>query len=129
MSRLLPDTQMLIWAANDSKRLSRAAANLLEDRENQVYFSLVSVWEISIKFALGRLDFNMPPRVLRDGLLRFGFLELPITSEHVIAVSNLPHIHRDPFDRLLIAQGEVEGLTLMTTDKRIAQYSPLIRRF
>jgi PIN domain nuclease of toxin-antitoxin system len=129
MSRLLPDTQMLLWAARDPKRLGPVAADLLEDGFNQVYFSLVSIWETSIKFALGRDDFNMPPRVLSETLLRLGFIELPITSDHLIAVSKLPLLHRDPFDRLLVAQAECEGLTLMTTDKKMAQYGPHVKRF
>ena len=129
MSRLLPDTQMLLWAAGDPGRLSHSAADMLEDGSNQVYFSLVSLWETSIKFSLGRSDFTMPPRILRDSLLRFGFLELPIMSEHVIAVSQFPNIHRDPFDRLLVAQAKVEGLMLMTTDKKMAQYGPHVKRF
>jgi PIN domain nuclease of toxin-antitoxin system len=129
MSRLLPDTQMLLWAADEPGRLSRSATEMLEDGANQVYFSLVSVWETSIKFSLGRSEFTMPPKVLRDSLLRFGFLELPIASEHVIAVSQLPNVHRDPFDRLLVAQAKVEGLVLMTTDKKMAQYGPHVKRF
>lgn len=129
MSRLLPDTQMLIWLAADPKELPRAAAALLRDEANELYFSLASIWEASIKFALGRADFTVDPRALRTGLLEFGFTELPIASEHVIAVSNLPPIHRDPFDRLLVAQADVEKLVLMTTDKKIAQYSPRIQRF
>lgn len=129
MSRLLPDTQILLWAADEPGRLSRSAAELLEDGSNQVYFSLVSVWETSIKFALGRADFTMPPRVLRESLLRFGFLELGIGSEHVMAVAGLPQIHRDPFDRLLVAQAKVEGLTLMTTDKKLAQYGAPVKKF
>jgi PIN domain nuclease of toxin-antitoxin system len=129
MRRLLPDTQMLIWAVRDPNRLPPVAADLLEDGVNQVYFSLVSIWETSIKFALGREDFNMPPRVLSETLLRLGFIELSITSDHVIAVSKLPLLHRDPFDRLLVAQAETEGLTLMTTDKKLAQYGPRVQRF
>jgi PIN domain nuclease of toxin-antitoxin system len=120
---------MLLWAVDNPERLSQSATELLENGANQVYFSLVSIWEASIKFALGRPDFTMPPRVLRDGLLRFGFLELPIAAEHVIAVSNLPPLHRDPFDRLLVAQAEIEGLILMTTDKTLAKYGNHVRRF
>ena len=129
MSRLLPDTQMLIWSLTSPERLSSAAAELLEDGANQVYFSLVSVWEASIKFALSRADFTMPPRVLREGLLELGYIELPILSEHVIGVSRLPLLHRDPFDRLLVVQAEMEGLTLMTSDKKLAQYGPHVQRF
>jgi PIN domain nuclease of toxin-antitoxin system len=120
---------MLIWAVRDPKRLGPVAADLLEDGLNQVYFSLVSIWETSIKFALGREDFNMTPRVFSETLLRLGFIELSIESDHVIAVSKLPLLHRDPFDRLLVAQAECEGLTLMTTDKKLAQYGPHVQRF
>jgi PIN domain nuclease of toxin-antitoxin system len=126
---MLLDTQMLLWAVDDPGRLSSSASEILEDKTNRVYFSLASIWEASIKFALGRADFTMPPEKLRDGLLRSGFTELPIASEHVIAVSRLPHIHRDPFDRLLVAQAEVEGLTLMTADKTLAKYGPHVQRF
>ena len=128
-NRLLADTQILIWLADRAEELPKAVGELLRDRENHLFFSLVSIWESSIKFALGRPDFSIHPQMLRDGLLRFGFLELPITSEHVIAVSRLPGIHRDPFDRLLVAQAKVEGLMLMTTDKKMAQYGPHVKRF
>jgi PIN domain nuclease of toxin-antitoxin system len=129
MSNLLLDTQILFWAVHDPSRLPRTAAEMIEDRSNSVYFSLVSIWEASIKFALGRPDFNMQPTVLRDSLLREGFRELPIASQHVIAVSRMPLLHRDPFDRLLVAQADFEGLILMTTDKVLAQYGPHVKRF
>jgi PIN domain nuclease of toxin-antitoxin system len=129
MSRLLLDTQMLIWVVDDPEQISLAALELLEDGANDVYFSVVSIWESSIKFALGRPDFTMPPSALRDGLMRSGFSELGISSEHVIGVSKLRPIHRDPFDRLLVVQAEIEGLTLMTTDKKLAQYGPHVQRF
>ncbi|MBW4040123.1 MAG: type II toxin-antitoxin system VapC family toxin [Acidobacteria bacterium] len=129
MSRLLPDTHMLIWLADDSPDLPRTAADLLRSEENDVFFSLASIWEISIKFALRKPHFVVDPRTLRKGLLGIGFNELPITGEHVIGVSQLPDIHRDPFDRLLVAQAKVEGLVLMTTDKKIAQYGPHVKRF
>jgi len=129
MSSLLPDTQLLVWLSLNSKELPAAALESMQDRKNTLFFSLVSIWETSIKFALGRSDFLVEPRLLRRGLMEFGFRELPIMSEHVIAVSKLPHIHRDPFDRLLVAQAEVEGLTLMTTDKTLSKYGPHVRRF
>lgn len=129
MSRLLPDTQLLIWLADRSEQLPDPVTAMLQDEANELFFSLVSIWETSIKFALGRPDFTIHPRQLREGLLGFGLKELPIASEHVIAVSKLPHHHRDPFDRLLVAQAEVEGLTLMTTDKKLAQYGPHVQRF
>jgi PIN domain nuclease of toxin-antitoxin system len=129
MSRLLADTQLLVWLADRSEQLPDAVAAILRDNANELFFSLVSIWETAIKFALGRPDFTIHPRQLREGLLNFGFTELSIASEHVIAVSRLSHIHRDPFDRLLVAQAEVEGLTLMTADKTLAKYGPHVQRF
>jgi PIN domain nuclease of toxin-antitoxin system len=129
MSRLLPDTQLLVWLSLNSRELPPAALASMQDRRNSLFFSLASIWETSIKFALARPDFTVDPRALRRGLIEFGFTVLPIASEHVIAVSKLPHIHRDPFDRLLVAQADIEGLILMTTDKKVAQYGPNIQRF
>lgn len=129
MNSWLLDTQILFWMVDDPDLLPSAAVDLLENRQSRLYFSLVSIWETSIKFALGRPDFTMPPAPLRDGLLRVGLKELPIASEHVIAIASLPPLHRDPFDRLLVAQAQVEGLTLMTTDKKLAQYGPHVQRF
>jgi PIN domain nuclease of toxin-antitoxin system len=105
------------------------AAAWLKDEDNEVFFSVATIWEVSIKAALNKPGFPADPSALRRGLLRIGFIELPIASEHVIAVSRLPHHHRDPFDRLLVAQAQVEGLTLMTTDKKLAQYGPHVQRF
>jgi PIN domain nuclease of toxin-antitoxin system len=120
---------MLIWIADRAELIPPVADALLKDEKNEVFFSLVSIWESSIKFALGRSDFTIEPRALRRGLVALGFVELPITSEHVIAVSRLPLIHRDPFDRLLVAQAEFDGLTLITADKILAQYGPHVQRF
>jgi PIN domain nuclease of toxin-antitoxin system len=91
-------------------------------------FSIASVWELAIKRGLGRTDFRVDPRVLRRRLLDNGYSELPITSEHVLAIENLPSIHKDPFDRLLVAQAMVEGITLLTLDPVVAQYPGPIRR-
>lgn len=105
------------------------AAAWLKDEDNEVFFSVAAIWEVSIKAALNKPSFPADPSVLRRGLLRIGLIELKIASEHVIAVSKLPHHHRDPFDRLLVAQARVEGLTLMTTDKKLTQYGPHVKRF
>ena len=113
----------------DADELPAAALASMQDEENIMFFSLVSIWETSIKSALGRRDFTIEARELRLGLLEFGFQELPISAEHLIAVSKLPLIHRDPFDRLLVAQAEVEGLTLMTADKTLAKYGSWVQRF
>jgi PIN domain nuclease of toxin-antitoxin system len=129
MRRLLPDTHLLLWIAEDSRRMPAEAAEWLKNEDNEVFFSVASVWEVAIKSALNKPDFPADPSIFRRGLLNIGFFELPIASEHVIAVARLPHIHRDPFDRLLVAQAEIEGLTLMTTDKKLAQYGPYVKRF
>jgi len=127
--RYLADTQLLIWLADRSEKLPKAVATIFQDEEQEVVFSLASIWETSIKFGLGRPDFTIHPRQLREGLLELGYKELSITNGHVIAVAKLPPFHRDPFDRLLVAQADLEGLTLMTTDKKLAQYGPHVQRF
>lgn len=125
--RLLLDTHLLLWAVADSRRVSKEARSLLEDPGNDVYFSVASLWEISIKSALRRDDFRIDPVALRTALLETGFVELPITGAHAIAVSKLPAIHRDPFDRMLIAQSMQEPLILLTNDTVLARYGSGVR--
>ena len=126
--KLLLDTHVLLWAAQDSDRLSDQAKALIEADEAQLFFSAVSIWEVAIKVGLGRDDFDVDPRVLRRGLLASGYVELPVTGEHGIEVRALEHHHKDPFDRMLIAQGRVEGLVLMTADHLVSQYKGKILR-
>jgi PIN domain nuclease of toxin-antitoxin system len=104
------------------------ARALLDDPQNQPMFSSASLWEIAIKSGLGRDDFQVDARLLRRGLLDNGYGELPVTSEHAVAIDGLPPIHRDPFDRLLVAQSMVEGITLLTTDPLVAQYPAPVRK-
>ena len=125
--RYLLDTHLLLWAAVEPKQLPNVARALLEDSGNTLVFSAASLWEIAIKAGLGRPDFTVEPAVLRRGLLDNGYLELPVTSDHAVAVGTLPPIHRDPFDRLLVAQAQVEGITLLTADPVVAQYPGPIR--
>ena len=125
--KLLLDTHLLLWAAGAPDRLPGVARELIEDPENALIFSVASLWEIAIKRGLGRDDFKVDPRLLRRGLLDNGYDELPITSEHVVSVESLPPLHRDPFDRLLIAQATAAGITLLTADARIAGYPGPIR--
>lgn len=120
--RLLLDTHILLWAAGEPDQLSSKAKALIEDPENQLYFSAVSLWEISIKNKLGRVDFKVDLAVLRRNLIDNGFEEIAINSAHAIGVDALPNIHKDPFDRMLIAQTAVEGITLMTSDSIVAEY-------
>ncbi|WP_397421213.1 type II toxin-antitoxin system VapC family toxin [Phenylobacterium sp.] len=124
---LLLDTHLLLWAAGAPDRLPAAARDLVEDPGNILIFSVASLWEIAIKRGLGRNDFRVDPRLLRRGLIDNGYVELAITSEHVVAVDSLPPLHRDPFDRLLIAQATAEGVTLLTSDKALAAYPGPIR--
>jgi PIN domain nuclease of toxin-antitoxin system len=126
--KLIPDTHILMWAAANPDRLSRTAVSLLDDSLNQLFFSALSIWEVTIKSALSKKDFDADARLLRRGLLDSGYSEIPVTSDHAIAVYNLPPIHKDPFDRLLIAQATVEGITLLTADAKIAQYPGPIRK-
>lgn len=125
--KLLLDTQLLLWAAGTPQRLSRQARPLLEDPANELLFSPVSLWEIAIKRGLGRTDFQIDARVLRRGLLDNGYVELPLTGEHAVAIEGLPPLHKDPFDRILVAQAMVEGVVLLTADTMVAQYPGPVR--
>jgi len=120
--KLLLDTHLLLWAAGEPRRLSRRARGLIDNLGNELFFSPASLWEVVIKRGLGRPDFQVDARVLRRGLLDNGYGELPIASDHVVAIDSLPSIHKDPFDRVLVAQATVEGVTLLTTDSVISQY-------
>jgi PIN domain nuclease of toxin-antitoxin system len=126
--KLLLDTHLLLWAANEPKRLPKAARVLIEDSENDLLFSAASLWEITIKRSLGRADFRVDARLLRRGLLDNGYTELPITSEHAVNVDHLPSTHKDPFDRILVAQATVEGITLLTNDRKLMGYPGPIRK-
>ena len=125
--KLLLDTHLLLWAAANSDRLPAAARDLLNDPQNEPVFSSASLWEIAIKSGLGRTDFQINARVLRRGLLDNGYTELPVTSQHAVAIDGLPTLHKDPFDRLLIAQSMTEGITLLTTDPFVARYPAPVR--
>jgi PIN domain nuclease of toxin-antitoxin system len=126
--KLLLDTQLLLWAAGQPERLPLGARRMLEDARNQLIFSTASIWEIAIKSGLGRSDFRADARLLRWGLLHNGYDELAIAGEHVVAIADLPPIHKDPFDRLLVAQSAVEGILLVTTDPTVAQYPGPVRK-
>jgi PIN domain nuclease of toxin-antitoxin system len=126
--KLLLDTQLLLWAASEPKRLSKTAIKLLQNPENELLFSSASLWEIAIKRGLGRGDFRVEPRVLRRGLLDNGYKELPITSQHAVSIDTLRPLHKDPFDRLLLAQALTEGITLLTSDAQLARYPGPVRK-
>ena len=125
--RLLLDTQLLLWAAYMPERLSPAACALIEERGHELMFSPASLWEVVIKRGLGRSDFVADPRRLRRGLVENGYAELAITSDHALAVDLLPPLHKDPFDRLLVAQALTEGLPFVTADRQLPAYPGDIR--
>jgi PIN domain nuclease of toxin-antitoxin system len=125
--KLLLDTHLLLWAAGAPRRLSAEAQALIGAAENDLLFSTASIWEIAIKRSLDRQDFQVDPRVLRRGLVENGYGELPVLGEHAVMVDTLPAIHEDPFDRMLVAQALVEGVTLLTSDQKVADYRGPVR--
>jgi len=125
--KFLLDTHLLLWAAGRPNRLSATARKLIDAPSNKLFFSAASIWEVAIKRGLGRSDFEADPRLLRRGLLDNGYGELPVLSDHVVALDSLPPIHKDPFDRMLVAQATVEGITLLTADSVVAEYPGPIR--
>ncbi|MFZ4438872.1 MAG: type II toxin-antitoxin system VapC family toxin [Syntrophales bacterium] len=120
--KLLLDTQILLWAAGQPEKLTDSARTLLTTPENALFFSAASIWEIVIKRGLGRADFKVDPRRLRKMLIVHGYTELPVTAEHAFGVETLPLLHKDPFDRLLLAQARAEGMLLLTADVSVLQY-------
>ncbi len=120
--RLLADTHLLIWGGTMVGKLPVKARQMLDDPGNEILFSAASIWEIAIKGALGRADFPHDAATLRLGLIANRFIELPVTGVHGAAVAGLPMLHRDPFDRILVAQAMIEGVTLLTVDPVVAGY-------
>jgi PIN domain nuclease of toxin-antitoxin system len=125
----LLDTHLLLWAAAGSNRLPPKAADLIQDEANRLLFSAASIWEVAIKAGLNRPDFKVSAGRLRRALFENGYDELPITGRHAAAIANLPDIHKDPFDRILVAQAQVEDLTLCTSDRVLASYPGSIELF
>ncbi len=126
--RYLLDTQLLLWAHFHPERLSLAAARILAKSANALYFSAGSIWEIAIKSGFAKREFQVDANLLRTQARHDGYEEIAILGSHALAASELPRIHKDPFDRLLIAQAIVEGITLLTVDAKIARYPGPIRK-
>ncbi len=122
MSRFLVDTQLLLWNVYGSRKLPARVARLFRDGRHQFFYSAASLWEIAIKAARGREDFAADTAAIRETLEENGFDELPVSAQHAVAVSQLPPIHGDPFDRMLVAQAITEPMALITTDERLAAY-------
>ena len=126
--RLLLDTHILLWGASEPGRLSVDVLALLEDDENELFFSAASIWEVALKAGRDRTEFRVDPAVVRRALIDNGYAEVPITGLHAAALGGLPPVHRDPFDRILVAQALVEGITLVTSDATVARYpGPILR--
>ena len=124
---LLLDTHVLLWAAGVPERLPASARAMIEAPGTELIFSAASIWEVVIKNGLGRADFRVAPHLLRRGLLENGYTELAVTGLHVLAVDLLPPIHKDPFDRILVAQARSEEVTLLTSDEVVGRYPGPIR--
>jgi PIN domain nuclease of toxin-antitoxin system len=124
--KLLLDTHVLLWAASGSG-LSPDVITLLNDQENELHFSAASIWEIAIKSSLGRPEFDVDAGVFRRELLESGYEEMAISGSHAAAISGLPHLHKDPFDRILIAQAVTEGITLLSADAAVLAYPGPVR--
>lgn len=120
--KYLLDTHILLWAVEDNPKLSQKARQIIDNPENELLFSVVSIWEIAIKIGRGKDDFSFDPNILRRVLLDADYLEIPVLGHHVPFVQHLPDIHKDPFDRLLIATAKAEGFILVTADSHVAKY-------
>ena len=118
--KILLDTHILLWAA--AGELPVQAVPYIEDRKNILCFSPASIWEVVIKRSLGRTDFSVDPALLYSGLCHAGYEELPITAKHTLLAAALPTIHKDPFDRILLAQAASEGMPLLSADETLSQY-------
>ena len=126
--RLLIDTHLLLWAADEADRLPTRASALMGDPANTLMFSSVNILEIVVKRNLNRSDFMVDPSQFRNDLLANGYEEIPVTSQHTLELIGLPPVHRDPFDRLLIAQAIAENASLVTSDGLIARYpGPILK--
>ena len=123
--KILLDTHVLLWIAGDT--LPQSASSLILEPSNELFFSPASLWEVVIKRGLGRADFDVDPNLLYRGLLENGYKELDITAQHALLTGTLPMLHKDPFDRILLAQSIAEGISLLTSDSIMVKYpAPVI---
>ncbi|MFK7966811.1 MAG: type II toxin-antitoxin system VapC family toxin [Burkholderiaceae bacterium] len=125
----LLDTHLLLWAASDPARLPASVRQIIEAPDNELYFSTACIWEVVIKRSLKRADFSVDANIFRRGLLDSSYIELPIQGQHALAVAGLPNIHRDPFDRIQIAQARADGMVFVTSDETLKAYGDPVRQF
>jgi PIN domain nuclease of toxin-antitoxin system len=126
--RLLLDTQLWVWLVTNPARLSLGARAVFADYDNTLVYSVVSIWEVAIKAALKRPDFTADPALLLDYLRQGPFEELDLVAEHILPMTVLPPVHKDPFDRILIAQAMSEQMELVTADRKLPAYPGLVRK-
>ena len=125
--KFLLDTHILIWAAIAPHKISSELSSLLSDPSNYLYFSSASIWEISIKESMGKKDFKVSTKKLHEGLVENGYKEIKVSDLHAMEVIKLPFIHRDPFDRILVATAIWENMPLLTNDSTLSPYHSLVR--
>jgi PIN domain nuclease of toxin-antitoxin system len=124
--RLLLDTHVALWALTDNRKLSRKARALIQDPQNDIYFSAATIWEIAIKHALARKDMPVSATEAQKYFIAAGYIELPVHAHHAAAVESLPGHHADPFDRILVAQAQHEPMKLLTHDRQLIAYGQSI---
>lgn len=124
--RLLLDTNVLLWAVAEPGKIPKTFRERIEAADNEVFFSAASVWELAIKMQIGRIELPVTLEEVIRAAIRIGFLELPITAAHAVWTPRLPLHHRDPFDRLLVAQALCEPARLFTADRTLSKYSDLV---
>ncbi len=120
--KILLDTNILIWVTASPEKVPENILHQIQDTKNTIFFSAASIWEIAIKHTFGKPDFFFNPLIIHQALVENNYTELPITSNHAIAIQHLQKIHKDPFDRMLIAQAIAENMLLMTADQTIVKY-------
>jgi len=123
---ILLDTCILLWIATDSPKLSAKSRTIILEPNNNLYFSVASFWEITIKNNLQKEGFKIDVKMLRNSLINNGYLEINLDANHILALAKLPNLHKDPFDRILIAQAIYEDLCLLTADAKLSNYGDFI---
>jgi PIN domain nuclease of toxin-antitoxin system len=120
----LLDTHILLWTLVDPNKVPEPMRRIVEDTGNRVWFSAASIWEIAIKHSLAKAEFTVEPAIIWKAARETGLEELAVTAEHAVGVDALPWLHRDPFDRLLVAQARAAGMKLLSVDPKVNAYFP-----
>jgi PIN domain nuclease of toxin-antitoxin system len=124
--RILLDTHIILWAVTDSPKLPESARKMILDERNRIYFSSASIWEVAIKHAMAPEQMPVSSQDLLQYAGQSGYEELPVSAEHAVTVETLPPVHKDPFDRILVAQAVAEPMRLLTHDRLLSKYSSCV---